>query len=460
MNDPIETDIDLYQLSMLKAWYENNMHNNKAIMECFCRKLPGSRKFFLACGIGRIVDYLQNLKFTDKVIEFFCNELKSKIPHDNFKEYLKNINFAKEIKVFAPEEGDIIFANEPIVQLIGPIGLLEYVEKRILSIINSDVRRASKYARIVLAAKGKPVIEMGGRREHEGVSVDAARASYIAGFASTSNALAKYKYNIPMTGTQAHAFIMSFEGNELAAFNSWARVYENSTYLIDTYDVYDGLEHALKADPNLGAIRLDSGDLYGQATNIKRRLNKGDHCNAKIIATNDLNEYKIAALEEKGAPIDIYGVGTDGIITSDTPSIGAVYKLVEIYNNPVCKLSADSGKTTLPGRKQVWRHYAQFTNKLVMTNDIIDLHSTPIKATEICRPLLKEYRLDIVYDKKAVVQKAREKFAQVLTEMPEYLKLVPVDPKNEQPVTYPVDMSNQLAKLKQELIIKYKTSSA
>lgn len=460
MCDQTEYNIDLYALSMLFSWHCDNKHNDYSVMECFCRKLPNNRKFLLNVGIGRVIDYLQNLKFTDESIDFLCSKLNTKLSTDNFKTYLKNVNFAKEIKIFAPEEGDIIFANEPIIQLYGPIGLLEYVEKNILSILNSDIKRASKYARVVIAARGKPLIEMGGRREHESITVDAARSAYIAGFEATSCVQADWKYSIPCRGTQAHVYTMSYD-SELMAFTKWAQVYESSTYLIDTYDVYEGLENALKADPNLGAVRLDSGDLYGQSINIKRRLNKGDNCNTKIIATNDLNEYKIATLEEKGAPIDIYGVGTEGIIVPDSPSLGIVYKLVDINGNPVCKLSADTAKSTFPGIHQVWRYYAITKNgQYMMTHDVIGLKSALVQESDICRPLLKEHPLDITYDKKEVVQKAREKFTQVLTEMPEYLKLIPTDPKNEQPVTYHIEISNQLAKLKQELITKYKTSSA
>jgi nicotinate phosphoribosyltransferase len=452
-------DVDFYAFTQLYAWF-NNYKNNKtpnhlspAVMEAFCRKQPNDRKFFVFCGLGRIIDYLQNLKFTDLTIDFLCSKIKSKNTEE-FKEYLRSVDFAKEIKLYAPEEGDIIFANEPMVRLEGSIGLLEYVEKRILSILNTDVKVASKAARIYLAAKGKTLIEMSGRREHENSST--ARSAYIAGFNATSSPLAEFLYAIPSFGSMAHVMITSHD-SEKEAFQNWADAFENSTYLTDTYEVYDGLENALKAAPDLSAIRLDSGDLASLAFGYRMRLNKRNNIDTKITATNDLDEYKITKLN--GAPIDIFGVGTS---LTALPSIGVVYKLVKIYDIPKCKLSAEEGKSTLPDVHQVWRHYAiTKNNKYMMTHDTIDIiNSNYFVESDICRPLIKEHKLNISYDQKELVQKARNKFLSVLAELPDYLKLIPKDPKEETTFSYVVEISNHLGQLKQELFIKYKNKSA
>lgn len=454
-NDQKELDLDFYAFTMLRAWLENNDHETPAVMEAFCRKLPNNRKFFVFIGIAEIIEYLQNYKLTPEAIDFLCDNIKARTPNDEFRDYLENINLAKQIKIYSPEEGDIVFANEPFVRLEGPIGLINLVEKRILSILNSDIKRASKAARIFIAAQGKSLIEMGGRREASSLAQNTARLAYIVGFSATSNTLAAFKYGIPVRGTLAHSFIMSYE-TEPKAFKAWNNTFANSTYLTDTYDVYEGLDHAIKADPCLGGVRLDSGDLYAQSINYRRRINKTSNCNTKIVATNDLNEYKITKLNQKGAEIDVFGVGTEVISTPDTPSIGAVYKLVEIDGRPVCKFTAEGEKSTLPGRHQVYRHYMPVTN--IFTNDVIEIDGA-IQETDTCKAILKEHNLGVAYDSKEIVQKARAKFAQVLADMPDYLKTIPTDPKEEHPIAYPVELGAQLLEVKKECARKYKSNS-
>ena len=353
-------DIDLYQATMLRAYFHAGKHEEIGAMEVFARKLPDSRNFFVVVGLARILDYLDSLKFDYRDIEILTSIPGLQIDPNNIKDYrfidyLKTIKFREQITVWAMLEGTVAFPYEPLLRLEGPIALLQYVEKHILSIINHDVRIASKAIRIVNAARGIPVYDFGGRRAHEETSPDVARAAYIAGFAGTSNVAAFAEYGVPVAGTMGHVWVMSHD-SEKEAFENWNKAFRKSTYLIDTYDVNNGFLNALEASEDIGAIRLDSGDMVSQSIKFH-----GDICNKKaqikIMASNDLNEYKIDDMLRSGAKIDMFGVGTELVATPDSPSLGFVYKLVarKIGNDWVPVHKNSEGKATYGGRKQVYR---------------------------------------------------------------------------------------------------------
>ncbi len=353
-------DIDLYQARMLIGFHRAGMDSTIGTMDAFVRKLPHNRKFLVVCGVERILDYLRTLKITADDVRVY----KKVLPEVEFDEalgnYLTSIDF-KSLEVKAMQDGDIAFAHEPFISIRGPVGVAQFVEKKVLSILNHDVRIASKAARITIAAKGKPVSEFGGRRGGDKMSAEAARAAYIGGFANTSNVLAFERYGIPCVGTMGHVWVMAFGPNgEAEAYKEWARQFPNSTYLPDTYHVYNGVEKVLsECNGSVGGIRFDSGDILENSKWVRRTLSQHDLLRAKLGATNDLNEYKIIELLKQGAPIDWFGVGTEVIATPDAPTCNAIYKLVQIEHKGekihVAKIAAD-GKGTLPAAKQVFRH--------------------------------------------------------------------------------------------------------
>jgi len=436
-------DIDLYQITMLNSYFQNDMHNLKGAMEAFTRKLPKSRSFLVVAGTRRIADFLATTKFTEDDLKI----INSVLPIDKkFYDYLLSVDFSKEIKMLGMQEGEIAFAQEPFVRLEGPICLLQYVEKRILSILNHDVRIASKAARVVIAAKGRPVYEAGGRRAHEECTADTARACYITGFEGTSSLMAFAKYGIKCVGTMGHVWVMSHKTEE-EAFQNWNKVYPESTYLIDTYHPRIGTENAIKyaRKNSLGGIRLDSGDLYEQSSAFRRLLNNADDYQAKIIASNDLNEYKISELLIHGAAIDSFLVGTEVVSTPDAPTCSFVYKLVAIDNESgtvnKCKTSAEKGKSTYPGRKQIYRHYTVKNNYVKDTHDVICLDDENVGLNPFMKKLITEYTIrkdnglnDANY--------AREYFINSLASMPEHLKLIRENPEGI--IEFPVEFSDAL----------------
>lgn len=462
-------DIDMYQASMLRGYFENGMAENQGAMELFARKMPHCRDFFVVAGIGRIVNYLANLKFTEEDIRILRSIPALQIPEgsdgDAFCNYLASIDFAKQLKLYSIPEGSVAFPNQPILRVEGPIGLCQFVEKRLLSVINHDVRIASKAARVVLAAKGRPVFEFGGRRAHEECSPDTARAAYIAGFAGSSNVQAFAEYGVPAIGTMGHVWIMSHETEE-KAFQNWSKVFNNSVYLVDTYNTHDGIDNAVKyAYDNISGIRLDSGDLYQLSVSAKRVMQKSSgSANAKVVASNDLDEYSITDLLEHGASIDSFGVGTQLVSTPDSASLGFVYKLVstayepglDAKQHPICKI-AELGKGTWPGKKQICRNFVEYGNETIFTNDIVALADEE-RPSALATPLLVEQPI-VVEDQHAIVVTARERFKSTMESLPPYMKAIPKKPLKApkdsntelRKAEYPVGFSDKLSQLRQEI---------
>jgi len=348
---------DLYELTMAAGYFEAGKAGNRATFELFVRRLPWNRNFILAAGLAQAVDYLLNLKFTAAEIAYLKSLPQFEHTHSEFFEMLAGLRFTGD--VFAVVEGTPLFAGEPFLTVRAPLIEAQLIETYLLATIGFQSTIATKAARVVRAALGRNVIEFGTRRAHSPeAGVLAARAAYIGGCMGTSNAESGFRYGVPVFGTAGHSWVMSFP-NELAAFERLQQLLGESTvYLIDTYETLEGARRAASLGRPLWGVRLDSGNLGELAGAVRRILDDAGLRDSKIMVTGDLNEYKIQELMAARAPIDVFGVGTELATSADAPSLGVVYKLVELEEAgggrryPV-KLSHD--KQTLPGAKQIFR---------------------------------------------------------------------------------------------------------
>ncbi len=348
---------DLYELTMAAGYFAAGKTKEVATFELTTRRLPRYRNFLLAAGLQQAVEYLLNLRFQKDEVDY----LRS-LPHfqnspPEFFQFLLDLRFTGDL--FALPEGTPVFANEPLAIIRAPLVEAQLVETYLLSTFAFQTTIASKAARCVTAARGRSVVEFGSRRAHSPeAGVLAGRAAYLAGCSGTSNAQSGMKFGIPVFGTSAHSWTMSFP-SEQEAFVQLRRLLGNSTvFLIDTYDTLEGARLAASLGEPSWGVRLDSGDLLSLSREVRRILDSVGLQKAKIFATNDLDEYRLAELVDAGAPIDAFGVGTQLSTSADAPALSAVYKLVELrHDNTVtytAKFSAD--KSTLPGAKQVYRY--------------------------------------------------------------------------------------------------------
>ncbi len=347
---------DLYELTMAAGYYRAGKFGEKATFELFVRRLPANRNFLIAAGLAQALEYLLNLSFDEDDISYLRSLPQfQRVPPDFF-EMLRKLRFTGD--VFSMREGTPFFAGEPVLTVHAPLIEAQVVETYLLSIIGFQTMIASKSARIVESAGGRSVVEFGTRRAHSPeAGVLAGRAAYIGGCIGTSNTLSGRRYGIPVFGTAAHSWVMAFE-SELESFRELQRLLGPGTvYLIDTYDTLEGAQHAASLGKPMWGVRLDSGNLVGLSRQVRKILDDGGLHDAKIMATGDLNEYKILELVASGAPIDSFGVGTELATSFDFPSIGAIYKLVEHETKSKRRFTAkfSEDKNTLPGAKQVFR---------------------------------------------------------------------------------------------------------
>jgi nicotinate phosphoribosyltransferase len=437
---------DLYELTMCASYFEHKRFE-PATFDLFIRRLPPNRSYFLFAGLEQVLLFLEKMRFTEEHIEY----LKSLGFKDDFLDYLKNFRFSGD--VWAIPEGTVVFPNEPLIRVTAPIIEAQLIETFLLNTINLQTTIATKASRVVYAAKGRPVIEFGLRREH---GVDAgmkvARASYIAGCNGTSNVLAGMVYGIPVFGTMAHSFIMFFN-NELEAFRAFAKTFpDKSTLLIDTFDNIKGALNAVKVARELErqgfklrGVRIDSGDLVTISQEVRRILNENGLSYAQIFASGDLDEYKIEELLSKGAEIDAFGVGTKMGTSADRPYVDIIYKLCERANEkgefiPVMKLS--EGKVTLPGRKQVFRFSDEKGN---FVKDIIALEGEDIDGEPLLIKVME--RGKIVYELPSL-EEIRRRALDNLTRLPDKYKRL------KKAAKYPVRLSPKLRRLIKELSVK------
>lgn len=430
---------DMYELTMIKAAMHAGTAFRRCTFELFPRRLPSGRSYGVVAGTGRALAALRDFKFGDEEIAFLQER---GIADEMLAEWLANYRFTGNIRGYG--EGELFFSGSPVLVVEGSFAEAVILETLMLSIFNHDSAVASAASRMTLAAEGRPIIEMGGRRTHEWSAVACARAAWIAGFGSSSDLEAGRSWGIPVSGTAAHAFTMLFDSEEDAFRAQLASQGVNTTLLVDTYDVDEAIRLGVRlTDGKLGAIRLDSGDLTTEVRRVRKLLDSLGATKTRIIVTNDLDEYQIAAL--RGAPVDGFGVGTSVVTGSGHPTCGMVYKIVSRADtddpadaqHPIAKRSQNKG--TIGGRKTAMR---QLDEKGRASAEIIGIDVTP-RADSNDRMVM----VDLVRDGEIVgdepLQAARERHEAARAELP--LAGLKISRAEQAIPTIFVDESGQLA---------------
>ncbi|HEX5494833.1 MAG TPA: nicotinate phosphoribosyltransferase [Mycobacteriales bacterium] len=349
MTGPTGLCTDHYELTMVTAALRDGTADRHCVFEVFARRLPAGRRYGVVAGTGRLIDAVEHFRFDAEELAFLRER---GVLDDRARDFLADFRFTGDILGY--REGELYFPGSPVLTVRGRFAEAVALETLALSVLNHDTAVASAAARMVSAAQGRPIIEMGSRRTHEGSAVAAARAAYLAGFSSTSNLAAGHRYGIPTSGTAAHAFTMVHD-SEAAAFRSQVEAFgPGTTLLVDTYDITQGIRSAVaEAGTGLGAIRIDSGDLGVLASQARELLDDLGATGTRIVLSGDLNEFSIATLAI--APVDAYGAGTSVVTGSGAPTAGMVYKLVEVDGRPVAKRSEH--KISLGGEKVAVRRH-------------------------------------------------------------------------------------------------------
>lgn len=462
---------DLYQLTMMYGYMKHGMGENEAVFDMFFREAGGPNCYAMVAGMEQLIDYIDNLKFAEEDL----NYLRSLDQFDeSFIDYLKNFKFTGEI--YAMPEGTIAFPYEPLVRVKAPIMQAQFIETALLNIINHQTLIATKASRVVQAAQGDGVLEFGLRRaQGPDAGIYGARAAIIGGCVGTSNVLTGLMYGIPAKGTHAHSWVMSFP-DELSAFRAYAETFpENALLLVDTYDTLrSGIPNAITVFKELKAkgykptgIRLDSGDLAYLSKKARQMLDEAGFPEAKIFASNDLDEKSIWDLKAQGARIDLWGVGTRLITSNDNPALGGVYKLAaeEVDGKwiPRIKISENQAKITTPGYKQVHRLYSAdgmaVADLITLDEEVID-SGKPLTIFDpnqpwkqmtlenfISRELLVPLYVDgkCVYKSPSLMEIQAYAKKELATFWDEYRRLMV-------PHRYKVDLSEPLYTLKQDML--------
>ncbi len=348
---------DLYQLTMAAGYWEAGKAQERATFDLFVRRLPKYRNFVIAAGLQQAVEYLLSLRFTKEEIAYLRGLPQFRTVRSDFFEMLAEFRFTGD--VFAVREGTPLFAGEPFLTIRAPLIEAQIPETFLLATIGFQSMIATKAARVVKAATGRAVVEFGTRRAHSPeAGVLAGRAAYIAGCIGTSNVATGFRYGVPVFGTAAHSWVLSFANEREAHARLQQLLGANTAYLIDTYDTLEGARQAASLGRPLWGVRLDSGNLVELVPAVRKIMDDAGLRDAKIMATGDLNEYKIHELVAAGVPIDSFGVGTDLATSSDSPSMGVIYKMVELEGAEGHRYTAkfSDGKSTWPGSKQVFRY--------------------------------------------------------------------------------------------------------
>ncbi len=433
---------DLYELTMA-AGYVQNGFDARATFELFVRHLPPRRNYLVAAGLEQALDFLENVRFSDEDVSYLRALPAFSHVHSEFFDYLKRFRFTAD--VWALPEGTIFFPGEPLLRLTAPIADAQLVETGLLSILHFQTLIASKAARVTMAAAGRPVVEFGSRRAH-GMEAGtlAARAAFIGGCQGTSNTYSGQRFGIPVYGTQAHSWIMA-HADEAEAFRDFLEVFpEQSTLLVDTYDVHAAIEKIIALGRKPAGVRLDSGDVLADSQWARRRLDRAGWTDVQIFASGDLDEDRIEDLLRSGARIDAFGVGTALSTSADSPSVGVIYKLVEVEMDGNIRSAAkfSQEKMTYPGRKQVFRFTGEDGK---FSSDVIGLDEESFASAEpLLVPVMQHgRRLEAAAASAAsTAQAARERFLAGRTRLPGYiLALHPA----QQP--FPVRYSTRLEEL-------------
>jgi len=387
---------DLYQLTMGAAYYQYNLENNRdenediAVFELFVRKYPKHRNYLIFAGLEQVIHYLLNARFSDDTINFLnSKDVFKKIDPSFFEEYLPNFKF--NLDVWSMKEGTFFFPNEPIMRIQGPMFHAQLAETYLLNVINYQTIVASKASRIRNIAPDKILLEFGTRRSHSPLAgIYAARGSYVAGFNGTSNVIADLELGISSSGTMAHSFIQKFETEE-EAFDVYYKIYgKDSILLIDTYDTEKAAKIVSKYGNNVKGVRIDSGDLINHSIKVRKILDDNGCNEVIIVASSDLNEYKIKRIIDANAPIDAFGIGTELATSRDDPTLSGVYKLIEYNGKPKIKISEE--KLTYPGKKQIYRIYDKqgFLREDILT---LDIDVVPANSEALLIPIMEKGNL-------------------------------------------------------------------
>ena len=378
---------DLYELRMARAYLNLGMRE-EAVFSLFVRRLPDQRNYLLACGIDTVLELLESLHFGAESVAYLraLGEFPSA-----FLDWLAAFRFSGSVRAMA--EGTPVFAEEPILEVTAPIAEAQLLETLLANQVGLQTLLASKAARVVAAAAGRPVVDFGSRRAQGlDAAVAGARAFHIAGVAATSNLLAGARWGLKVAGTMAHSFVQAFP-DEAEAFRAYARCYPDTTLLVDTYDTLEGvaqvvaMARALGPEFRIGGVRLDSGDLLALSCAARAMLDAAGLQRLRIFASGGLDERQVAALLAAGAPIDAFGVGTDLSVSADAPALDIVYKLTRYAGQGRTKLA--TGKRILPDPKQVWRRYEQG----IAAGDVIALAGEPVPEGEaLLREVMRQGR--------------------------------------------------------------------
>jgi len=428
---------DLYELTMAAGYWLAGKQSEIATFELSVRRLPETRNFLLAAGLQQATEYLRGLRFEHEEIRYLRSLPQFHRTPAEFFEFLSRVRFTGSL--FAVPEGTPVFANEPIAIIRAPIIEAQLVETYLLSTFAFQTLVASKAARCVRAAEGRAVVEFGSRRGHSPqAGVLAGRAAFIGGCSGTSNTESGMRFGIPVFGTAAHSWTMAFSSEE-ESFRALQRLLGESTVLlIDTYDTLDGAELAARVGPPVWGVRLDSGDLLTLSREVRQILDNAGLKDAKIFATNDLDEDRVAALVQGGAAIDAFGIGTQLTTSADAPSLSAVYKLVELERDGARQYTAkfSDEKATLPAAKQIYRY---------ATHDVVTLYSE-CNADYFGEPLVRPVMSagDLVEELPSTTA-IRDRAQRLISALPVELQEL------KRRVAYPVATSPRLVELAAEL---------
>ena len=470
-DDSLILHTDLYEINMMYTYFKKGISERNSVFEVFFRKEPFGNGYAVNAGLSHVIQYLNNLRFNESDLEY----LKETCDYDDdFIDYLRNLELKLTIR--SAREGELVFANEPIMQVEGPLAQAQLVETAILNIINFQTLIATKAARIKVAVGNDGLMEFGSRRAQE---LDAAlwgtRAAYIGGFDATSNVRAGKLFGIPISGTHAHALVQVYM-NDYDAFKAYAETHHDCVFLVDTFDTLkSGVPNAIKVAKEFGdkinfiGVRIDSGDMAYLSKKVRKMLDEAGFPDAKIIASNGLDEKTIQNLQMQGAKIDTWGIGTKLITAYDQPTLGAVYKLVAIEDEDgqlvdTIKISNNVGKMSTPGKKQVWRVNDRADRKsegdyiILVDEDPRNEKSLnmfnpnfPLQQKDVedftARPMLKPIWQDgkYVYNEPTLEESRQHRFDSLNALWDEYKR-------DLNPEVYPVDLSQKCYDNKLKLI--------
>jgi nicotinate phosphoribosyltransferase len=434
---------DLYQLNMMQAYLDAGM-TETAVFEFFVRKLPETRGFLVAAGLEQALDFLETARFTQDELAWLEDSGRFR---EDMLDYLARLRFAGEVDAMA--EGTVFFPDEPILRVAAPLPVAQLVETRLINLLHFQTVIASKAARMVLAAPGKPLVDFGLRRAHGAeAGLLAARASYLAGFAGSATTPAQRLYGVPIFGTMAHSFIQAFETEE-AAFAAFARSRpENVVLLLDTYDTEAAAHKVVALAPRLKqegialrGVRLDSGDLAEHASRVRRILDEGSLKEVTVFASGGLDETVLQRFIAEGAPINGYGIGTSLTTASDAPALDCAYKLQEYAGE--AKRKRSEGKATWPGRKQVFRRRrANGVPGGTLDGDLLTLEGAPGDGEPLIQPVMRQGRR---LSPPPPLDQLRARAAAELGALPAHLARLETAP------AYPVEVSRALRDLAEEV---------